>query len=199
MHVFTGSQRPCLSVSLSVPYFHPNLRSCYGSPDHHLCGSCQRVLCESQNLKSIEPAEASALNSAIHESAVPRAAKEELALVVMKQLSANLDAEDHGKGQVLLCPYNYCKQADIADFEDLMKTQQQVALRMRQCMKQIGCICPSETTFATMAAMLACLRGPTMVMAAFHAFVLAPKQIMSTTPGAEVTIKKYPELAKDLP
>ncbi len=152
-----------------------------------------------QNLKSIEPAEAAALNSAIQKSAFPQDAKEDLAVVVLKQLSVVVDDDDTGKGQVLLCPYNYCTRSDITYCEDLMKTQQQVALKMRQCMKRVGCIKPSEKTFAAMAAMLACLRDPNMTMVALHALVLDLKQVMSTPPGTAVEIKKYPELAKDLP
>ena len=81
------------------------------------------------SMKSIDPAEATVLNTAIHKSAFPQAIKEELALAVMKQLSGSVDEDDVGKGQNPLCPYNYCTQSDISYFEDLMKTQQQVAPR----------------------------------------------------------------------
>ena len=146
-----------------------------------------------QNLKTFEPAEATALNTAIHKSAFPQHVKAELALLVTKQLCASNGDDESGKGQHLLHPFNYCTKSDVAYFEDLMKTQQQVAVKMRQCMNRVDCIRPSERTFAAMASMIACLRDPTMTSVALHALVLDIKQAMPTPSGIATKIHNYPE------
>ena len=181
---YLASQKRLLTPQL----FNDSIKSVTGS-----------AVAQIQALSVLSPEDATHLNTAISNSTLPQSAKTELASVVMRRLSTPVDDTDSSKGQVMMRPYNYARRSDIAYFRDLTKSNAQVAVRMRQLLKSVGCVKPSENTYGAAASFLAALREPDMTSVALYGLVQDLKQAAATAPNTRVEIQQFPASPKDLP